>query len=242
MSFQITEIHFNLIFHLYLYPFKLVDQLSYHFPISGSFSLSVRCSVLRNCVLIRIARHRSYAVAILIGVSFDSLHSLIRFSLCLLLNFSRSILHSSFRIQFYLISHRFLDSFYWSLWLFVLHSTIYVILFSLDVGCCHSFWLAVVFFDFLIQAMDISKQIVMFHGIKLKQIFNNNSMQLKCITLHMNCLLSSAFFFCIHIGHLAQSDSDKISCTFFSISITFILLRNLNFLFFIFHLRERWKR
>lgn len=48
LSFQITEIHFNLIFHLYLYPFKLVDQLSYHFPISVPFPFPFSRHSLRN--------------------------------------------------------------------------------------------------------------------------------------------------------------------------------------------------
>lgn len=37
LNFPIAGIQFNLIFHLYLYPSELVDQLSYIFEIYGVF-------------------------------------------------------------------------------------------------------------------------------------------------------------------------------------------------------------
>lgn len=143
-SFQITEIHFNLIFHLYLYPFKLVDQLSYHFPISVPFPFpsprSSTCfccccccnsssTLLMLCVLNVIMMPYAVAVAYIVTsvVVVVVAWSVVRLSLHK--SYFSTFYISSFRIRFIsYISMFFFDVLCLSyrcasvrLWLFVLH-------------------------------------------------------------------------------------------------------------------------
>lgn len=136
LSFQITEIHFNLIFHLYLYPFKLVDQLSYHFPISVPFPFPHSPMLMLVLLLLWLALVSSspcpYTHRLYVSSAKIFLAAYIRL----------------FRIRFRLQLLLFLYFSNASLWLavtfrFTLNIISFAISFSFDLVCCQfgcPFW------------------------------------------------------------------------------------------------------